>query len=221
VDDAPQLATLGVQFRRAELERDVRHGAYFGPVKSNILKLGNPDERVQKQDVDALVQMGQTAVPALAEALKDKEPGVRQIAAKALGRIGPKPEAAVPALTEALKDKEGFVRWVAAQALAQIGETAVPALIKSLGADHGPDVHRYAAEALVKIGEPAVPALTKALRDKDNEWTVRQSAALALGAMGLEARDAVPALAEARRKDDVDAVRKAADEALQKIQAAK
>ena len=54
---------------------------YFAPVKSNIRKLGNPDERVQKQAVDALVQMGQTAVPALAEALKDKEPGVRQIAA--------------------------------------------------------------------------------------------------------------------------------------------
>jgi hypothetical protein len=39
--------------------------------------------------------------------------------------------------------------------------------------------------------------------------------------MGLEARDAVPALAEARRKDDVDAVRKAADEALQRILAAR
>ena len=38
-------------------------GDYFGPVKSNIRKLGNPDKRVQKQAVDALVQMGQTAVP--------------------------------------------------------------------------------------------------------------------------------------------------------------
>ena len=73
----------------------------------------------------------------------------------------------------------------------------------------------------MKIGLPAVPALIQALKDKDNEWTVRQSAAWALGAMGLEAKDAVPALAEARRKDDVDAVRKAADEALQRIQAAR
>jgi len=45
---------------------------------------------------------------------------------------------------------------------------------------------------------------------------------VALGQMGLEAKgDGEAALAEARRKDDVDAVRKAADEALQRIQAAK
>ena len=76
---------------------------------------------MQKQAVDALVQMGQTAVPALAEALKDKEPGVRQIAAKVRGRIGPKAEAAVPALTEALKDKDRDVREAAAGAIKQIG----------------------------------------------------------------------------------------------------
>src|SRR5262249_3204154 len=52
-------------------------GNYFGPVKSNIRRLGNPDPQVQKQAVDALVQMGQTAVPALAEALKDKKAYVR------------------------------------------------------------------------------------------------------------------------------------------------
>src|SRR5262245_23386480 len=37
-------------------------GDYFGPVKSNIRQLGNPDPQVQKQAIDALVQMGQTAV---------------------------------------------------------------------------------------------------------------------------------------------------------------
>src|SRR5215471_8185775 len=62
---------------------------YFGPVNSNIRKLGNPDERVQKQAVNALVQMGQSAVPALAEALKDKNSVNRTNAAKA--QIGPKP----------------------------------------------------------------------------------------------------------------------------------
>ena len=38
---------------------------YFRPVKSNIRRLGSPDEWVQKQAVNALVQMGPTAVPAL------------------------------------------------------------------------------------------------------------------------------------------------------------
>ena len=125
-------------------------------------------------------------MPALVEALKDKEWTVRQSAAEALGKIGPKAEAAVPALAEALKDKNSVVRRIAAQALAQ-------------------------------IGLPAVPALAKALQDKETD--IRLLAAVALGQMGLEAKgEGEAALAEARRKDDVDAVRKAAGEALQRIQ---
>ena len=62
---------------------------YFDPIKSNIRKLGNPDERVQKQAFDALVQMGQPAVPALVEALKDQDSSVRETAAEALRKIGP------------------------------------------------------------------------------------------------------------------------------------
>src|SRR5262249_5353007 len=150
--------------------------------------------------------------------------GVRQGAAEALMKIGPKAQAAVPALAKALQDKESRVRWSAAEALVKIGpkaaQAAAPFLVQALN-DKEEVGHRNDAEALVQIGLPALPALVKALQNKDNEWTVRQSAARVLGAMGLEAKDAVPALAEARRKDDVDAVRKAADEALQRIQAAK
>src|SRR5262249_45388239 len=73
---------------------------YFGPVKSNIRRLGNPDQQVQKQAIDALVQMGQSAVPALAEALKDKNSAVRTNA------VGRKP---APILRPALKDKNSVV----------------------------------------------------------------------------------------------------------------
>ena len=65
-----------------------------------------------------------------------------------------------------------------------------------------------------------MPALAKALKDKETD--IRLLAAVALGQMGLEAKgEGEAALAEARQKDDVDAVRKAAREALQKIQAAR
>jgi HEAT repeat protein len=93
---------------------------YFGPSKSNIRRLGNPDKRVQQEAVKALAQMGQTAVPALAEALKHKDSVVRTNAAQALVQIGPKAKAAVPALAEALKDKEPSVRGAAAEALRKI-----------------------------------------------------------------------------------------------------
>jgi HEAT repeat protein len=42
-------------------------------------------------------------VPALAKALGDREPGVRQAAVKALGAVGPGAKAALPALTRALR----------------------------------------------------------------------------------------------------------------------
>ena len=146
---------------------------YFGAVKSNIRKLGNPDERVQKQAVDALVQMGQSAVPALAEALKDKNSVVRTNA--------PKPPLTPPPVLS-LHDKNSVVRMNAAKALGQIGpkaQAAVPALVEALK-DKRADVG--AAEALAMIGskaEAAAPALVKAL--KDEEQNVRRNAAKGAG----------------------------------------
>ncbi len=42
-------------------------------------------------------------MPALAQALGDREPGVRQAAVKALGAIGPEARAALPTLIRALR----------------------------------------------------------------------------------------------------------------------
>ena len=54
----------------------------------------------------ALETMGaaaEDAVPALAKALGDREPGVRQAAVKALGAMGPAARGALPTLTRALR----------------------------------------------------------------------------------------------------------------------
>ena len=109
------LVPIGL--RRSEAQTKFSHGTGFA----------TPQEAV-----NALVQMGQSAVPALAEALKDKNSVVRTNAAQALKKIGPEAQAAAPALVEALNDKEPVVRGHAAEVLGQIGELAVPALAKAL-----------------------------------------------------------------------------------------
>ena len=58
-----------------------------------------------------------TAVPALAQALSDRDDRVRQAAAEVLGSFGPLAQNAEPALRRALDDKEATVRKAASSAL--------------------------------------------------------------------------------------------------------
>src|SRR5262249_25579170 len=79
----------------------------------------NPKARVQA--ADALGEIGPgaaAAVPALVEALADRDVGVQLAVINALGRIG---KAAVPRLTEALGSAQETVRENAADALSRIG----------------------------------------------------------------------------------------------------
>jgi HEAT repeat protein len=64
------------------------------------------------------------AIPAIREALKDRERSRRMEAAEALGSIGPEARTAVPALVEALQDEYEFVRARAAQSLKKIDPEA-------------------------------------------------------------------------------------------------
>jgi HEAT repeat protein len=59
-------------------------------------------------------------VPALIEALDDKEPQVRFESLRALGKFGPAAVAAVPALQQATNDPELGIREVATFSLKQI-----------------------------------------------------------------------------------------------------
>jgi HEAT repeat protein len=90
------------------------------------------------------------AVPALVEALKDSEAGVREQAAWALGAIGDR--RGVDGLIGALGDSAPGVRRQAAWALGAIGDRrAVNALTKALK-DTDAGVRRQAAWALGAIG---------------------------------------------------------------------
>ena len=83
----------------------------------------------------ALSRIGEASVPALRDALRSSEAGVRVRAADTLAKIGPGAGEAVPELISALNDPDMKVRKSAARALGQIGPKAAPAvptLMKSL-----------------------------------------------------------------------------------------
>ena len=102
--------------------------------KSAIVALGKiRDERVleplmqqlrndefMEDATDALVNLGEPALPGLIKALKDKEELVRKQAVIALGRI--KSPQAIDPLIEMLQNKDWFTRLTAAAALEAIGD---------------------------------------------------------------------------------------------------
>jgi len=146
-----------------------------------IQGLQSEDEELCADAAYALGQIGEPvkgAVPALIQALGDKEEFTRHAVVIALGQIGE--PAAVPALIQALGDKNQTVRYWAAYALGQIGKPAVPALIQALNKY----VRSRAADALDQIGEPAaVPELIQALDQTTNQrliereglWVIKQN----------------------------------------------
>lgn len=79
---------------------------------------------------DALVSLGEPAVPGLVKALHDKEEFVRKQAVIALGRI--KSAEAIDPLIEMLKDQDWFTRLTAAAALEAIGHERSRDAIKQL-----------------------------------------------------------------------------------------
>ena len=135
--------------------------------------------------VNALIALGKIAGPGgievLREALGERDPSIREAAAKALGEIGLKASEVVVDLCESLRDENASVRKAAAEALAKIGLASLDCLITALN-------HRYwyvrelAAWALGELGpaaKKAVPSLIARFNDKD--LGVRKTAVEAVG----------------------------------------
>ena len=116
---------------------------------------------VRIQALDSLNDLApSSAVPELIAALEDKDPTVRSMSAKVLGRIGPQAQEAVPALTRILTDIYSNTRCSAARALGEIGPGASEAIgpLTKAGVDPEGEVRAAAAEALKKIrGEEPKP----------------------------------------------------------------
>jgi putative heme-binding domain-containing protein len=95
---------------------------------------------------------GDRALGLLREALSDSDPGVRQVAARSLGRL--KDDSAVSQLTGLLKDSSSFVQAAAATALGQLnGRAAVSALFENLNAGGSQHTRHAFVYALIEIGD--------------------------------------------------------------------
>jgi HEAT repeat protein len=126
-------------------------------------------------------------------------------------------ESDVPRLIEKLKkDEQARNRRSAARDLGLLGpkaKKAVSTLIDALK-DVESAVRDESEIALKKIGEPAVEELVEALKDKDE--FVRLRLVNILGAIGPDAKSALPAL-EAALKDESSFVREGAEEAIYRV----
>ncbi len=102
--------------------------------------------------VPLLVELGASAVPALAEKLRSSNPDARRRALDVLRRAGPAARSAAPAVEAALQDPEPAVRAEAVRAYGELQrDKALPRLLDLLR--HDPLLRGPAAEALCALGE--------------------------------------------------------------------
>jgi HEAT repeat protein len=107
----------------------------------------NPVAREKARE--ALVALGEPAVPSLIQLLSDRKSHVRWEAAKALGRIAD--PIAASALVNALEDRDGDVRWLAAEGLAALGRDALPPLLAALMERHQSDQFCEGAHRVCRV----------------------------------------------------------------------
>ena len=154
-------------------------------------------ERSRWKAETALKMIAADAVPALADALKDRRARIRQSAAFLLGEI--KDARSLPALAAALGDKDHDTRWKAATSLTKFGAQATDVIAKTLASD-SIEARRCAAWVVQQTRDPAaVSALVRALADRDEQ--VRWKAAIALQKIGREASGPLFAILRSQAND--------------------
>lgn len=150
------------------------------------------------------------SVPALLTALEDRDPDVRNVAARALGKM--KLQAAEEALVGLLGRHEQSVSARIAAICIEMGARTGPLLIRALR-DGSPKARFWAARILGEIKDGrAARSLGDALLDPEPD--VRSAAAWALGAI---ADGSTAGMLESALRDPVWFVRAHAAEALGKI----
>jgi HEAT repeat protein/beta-lactamase regulating signal transducer with metallopeptidase domain len=173
--------------------------------------------RESRPSLQGAAAANESVMGALAEALRDPVPAVREAAVQALGNA--RDSVAVRALMEVLRsDESPSVRRSAAWALGEIADDlAIPALTEALTRDRDVDVRKNAASALGSIDSPrATSALIQAL-ENDANASVRQNAAEALA--NIEDPAAVDALIRVLDRDDNPGVKREVISAIDNLDA--
>ncbi len=139
------------------------------------------------------MELRREAVVELVARMKDENPQVRQVAARALAALPPAPEIVIPIWEEAMKDADATTVYHALDAMASLGAPAVPGLVNLLQTHDQLQVE--VTYVLGQMGPEAAPA-TEALAElvADEDMHLATEAAVALGKIGPAAKNAVPAL---------------------------
>ncbi len=188
-------------------------------VEKGLADLASSDRETRLAAVQGVWQLGERApeaIPDLAQAIVDPDRAIRQSALRSLERLGPKAMAAAVAVAaRGLKSDDAAKRLLSIQVLGAIGPEAVDASAGMLPLFKDPKQRPEIVRSFSLIGKVAVPHLLKGLADQD--VLVRFGAAQALGKMGPQAREAIPALLDRLRNDKSRTVHDAAEDALKAI----
>jgi HEAT repeat protein/beta-lactamase regulating signal transducer with metallopeptidase domain len=158
------------------------------------------DQGVVNAAYDAVRKVGDPAVPALREGLKEKNRNVRRFAAAVLSRNPGWAATAVPELLAALRDSDSYVRCDAVNALGGVKprpKAYLPALLQSIK-DGDNRVRNATIANLGYIGPAAREAVPALLDILDNDKPpLRQSAVQSLVRIKPDAKTVLPALIRA------------------------
>jgi len=207
---AELLAGYSIAVRGTPRERIAAYFERTGAIEEQLKLLRSRRHWKRAAAAFALGDMGSArAVPALLEALDDKDADVRGAASRSLGRLG-SADAIEPLVTAGVERR--VPRDVTMLALLDLGPPAVPRLLE-LTEHPEPQVRTAAVELVGHLGEAGdAEELPAQLRDTAAE--VRAATAGALGRLGAAAaRDALIAALD----DRVPSVRVASSRALGQI----
>ena len=170
------------------------------------------DPRVRAESALALVLVQPRrleSIDSMIGALDDADFEVRKSVLRALPELDAGSPRIVQAISGQLEVEQLRIAAIESLAAMQAGEAFD--LVAALSGDADAGVRLSVVKSLRKVGDSAeriLPLLIGALEDE--EWAIRNVAALELGEMGEAASPAIPALLHLlQQDDDVDAVRQA------------
>lgn len=186
-----QIVTTAVRSREARREL-IRIGKPAVAPLIEALKNKSPNIRAAAAGILGFIG-GETAAPALARLIKDKDESVKTAVREALARIGP---AAVKYIAEVLKGGTDAERKEFELTISRMVTTIIVNLV---GPNNGFGTYPGQFTDLEKLGRHAGPRLVKIARDADMPSSYRY---LAVSAMGcLNDKSVMPALKEIFRKE--------------------
>jgi HEAT repeat protein len=192
----------------SELVEQITTSGFSDPIAAS--------RRAAAEAAEGLEGLAEPAIPRLVKMLKDKDPFVRWVVARTLGKLGKRADDVVPSLLANIDDEDLDARMAAIEAVGKFGpeaNRAVEALARTVGKGDA-EVRVATIKALEDIGKGSAPALPAVVREFANiDPRVRAAAIRLVGRFEAKARPYIADLRKMLGDLDID-VRKAASAAI-------